>query len=236
MEENNANNLQLNSEESIAENTALELADKGVTESVQTTLPPKNKLWIFYLVAGVLALVLIATILVNNLVFIKIQVDGESMTNTLQNGDIVTANKVIDANYGDIIVIDGELIEEGVSKLIIKRAIAFGGDTVRIEDGLVYLKKAGETEFSLLDESSYVKEVGKTFYPDKNDSSDIFRWEITVPDNEIFYLGDNRTGSSDSRYSEFSTCKTSQVVAVVQNNLLWTRGINKFFNKLISRD
>jgi len=236
MEENNANNLQLNNEESIAEDSDLELADNGDVENGQPTLPPKNKSWIFYLVAGFLALVLIAIILVNNLVFIKIQVDGDSMTSTLQNGDIVTANKVIDAKYGDIIVIDGELIEDGVSKLIIKRAIAFGGDTVRIEGGLVYLKKAGETEFSILDESSYVKEVGKTFYPDKNDSSDTSRWEITVPENEIFYLGDNRTGSSDSRYAEFMTCKTSQVIAVVQDNLLWTRGINKFFSKLTNRD
>ena len=88
---------------------------------------------------------------------------------------------------------------------------------------------------SLLDESVYFKEVGKTFYPDKNDPTDIATWEITIPQGEIFYLGDNRQGSSDSRYPEFSTCKQEQVVAVVEEWLLPMRPFNKFINKIFGK-
>ena len=102
----------------------------------------KSKLWL-YILAGVLMVVCIVTVLLNAFVFIKIEIDGKSMENTLQHGDIVTANKVIDPDYGDIIVISGELYIDGVESWIVKRAIAFGGDSVKIENGLVYLKKQG---------------------------------------------------------------------------------------------
>ena len=63
----------------------------------------------------------------------------------------------------------------------------------------------------------------------------IATWEITIPQGEIFYLGDNRQGSSDSRYPEFSTCKQEQVVAVVEDWLLPMRPFNKFINKIFGK-
>lgn len=71
-------------------------------------------------------------------------------------------------------------------KSFIKRVIGLPGDHVQIIDGKVYIN---EEE---LDESSYL---------DKSVSTSIFGqfYDITVPENSVFVLGDNRAVSEDSR-------------------------------------
>ncbi|MBP5467340.1 MAG: hypothetical protein J6Y43_07260, partial [Clostridia bacterium] len=52
-----------------------------------------------------------------------------------------------------------------------------------------------------------------------------------VPEGQIFYLGDNRARSADSR-SAFGPCEEKQIVGVVGDFALKTKGINKFFDKI----
>ena len=52
-------------------------------------------------------------------------------------------------------------------------------------------------------------EQGKTYV-----NSSPARWETTIPAGEVFYMGDNRAVSADSR-SSFGTCKEEQIVGVV---------------------
>ena len=75
--------------------------------------------------------------------------------------------------------------ENGKKKLLIKRVIAKGGDTIAIADGKVY--RNGEA----LDEP-YIKD-GYT-----NGGID----ETTVPEGTLFLMGDNRVVSIDSRSPE----------------------------------
>ncbi len=74
-------------------------------------------------------------------------------------------------------------------KSYIKRVIGTPGDTLKLQDGNVYLNN------KLLDESAYlkpsVKTYGGTFLKDGQ--------KITIPPDSYFVMGDNRAFSSDSR-------------------------------------
>lgn len=186
---------------------------------------------IFGAVAAILLTVLVFSVLVTNFVFIKVKVSGSSMVPTLNSGDVVMVNVYGSPRRGDVIIISGE---KPNGDWLIKRVIATGGDTVKTEGGYVYLKKAGETEFIKLDEP-YLGGQGITFYPDVNDSADIVPHEWQVGKDSIFYLGDNRRYSHDSRANDFGTCEKSQVVGTVSELAIKLRGINSFFERISQR-
>ena len=176
----------------------------------------------FGIAASFILFILVAVIIVVNFLFIKVKVSGSSMFPTLKSGDVVMVNAYGAPDYGDIIIISGE---KSNGDWLIKRAIAFGGDTVKIEGGYVSIKKSGETEFTKLENEPYLANNGITFWNDVRASG----WEIE--EGQIFYLGDNRTNSSDSRV--YGTCYRSQIVCVVSDFAVKMKGVNKFFEKLL---
>ena len=128
-------------------------------------------------------------------------VDGESMNDTLYSGERLLIEKVT-RYYGglerfDIVVFDPEN-ESGA--LYIKRIIGLPGETVRIEDGVIYIN--GEVL-----EEDYGREVildaGRA-------------WEtITLGEDEYFVMGDNRNDSLDSRFEEVGNVNLSQITGRV---------------------
>ncbi len=168
----------------------------------------------FYAICLAVFLWLTAFIGANRYFFYYIEVDGPSMENTLFTGDVLCVNKRVRVTYGDVVIIEGEK-ENG--EMLIKRVIALEGDTLVFEDGYVYLNGEKLRE-------DYVKEQGKTYV---NNSP--ARWEIKIPAGEVFYMGDNRAVSADSR-SAFATCKEDQIVGVVPK---WAMsGAVKWFTSL----
>ncbi len=138
-----------------------------------------------------------------------VQVYGPSMQNTLQSGEqliIEYTGEKNKAKRGDIIVVqvDGyaevKKENEGLPasqqlKFVIKRLIAVEGDVVRCEDGRVEIKYAGEEDFQPLDEPY-------AYYPSDRAKEEYDFAEYKVGRGEVFFLGDNRTNSKDSRYKE----------------------------------
>jgi len=179
----------------------------------------------FLLFIAVVLILLTVVFYLNTFVFLSVRVSGSSMSPTLygvgEDGDVLIVNRKTEAKHGDIVVISGVQ-----SYWLIKRVIAMEGDTVKIQDGKVMLKKSGETEFSELIEPYTSGHPTQALDP-KYESG------YTLGEDEIFYLGDNRSrgGSSDSR--EKGECLEKNIVGVVTNwslnNKQFLRGVYNFF-------
>lgn len=186
--------------------------------------------------------------------FSFVLVSGGSMDKTLYSGEYLLSTKVIHPEYeikrGDIIVVSVSHIpewqEENKGKpqsrqthFIIKRLIGLEGDIVRSVNGNVEICYAGtwnemmnpaDYPFVPLDEpyAYYDETDGGKFAPCNT-------FEYTVGEGEIFFLGDNRNHSSDSRYNEeHSTLngrlyQITDVTAIVPNwALKRQKGLQKY--------
>ena len=130
-------------------------------------------------------IVLAITFLIITFVGQRTHVSGESMENTLDNGDQLIVDKLTyrfhDPERFDIIVFPFRYKD---NTYYIKRIIGLPGETVQIVDGEIYIN--GE-----LLEESYGREVMQ--------DAGLAAEPITLGDDEYFVLGDNRNYSSDSR-------------------------------------
>ena len=160
--------------------------------------------------------------------FINVKVVGASMENTLHNGDVLIVKTGAKISYGDIIIIDNKKPNE----YIVKRVIGLGGDTIEIKDGNVY--RNGE----LLDESAYVKKVnGVTVNTSATGGNSDFTIKKTwvLKANEIFFLGDNRINSTDSRAESYGPCVYSDVVGVIPKWSYNIKGVTTAWHKAIEK-
>ncbi len=179
----------------------------------------QNSVYKIYLVALLLVAIMFVIVFLNTYVFINIMVDGSSMNKTLFHGDIVVCNTKKSVNRGDVIITyDEDIIGKN---WIIKRVIALEGDTVMIKDGKVYVN---DMENPL--EEPYAFGKTETAGSKLEDGE-----QITVKEGEVFFLGDNREGSSDCRYCGRPS-KLSNVVGVVEN---WSIRNKKFLTKFFNR-
>ncbi len=168
--------------------------------------------------------------------FDGVVVSGYSMETTLQPGDQLLLKTTPDgegAERGDVVVVyiaDYPEVQiynryqlEPV-QFLIKRLIAVEGDSVRCEDGQIYIKYKGAEQFVPLDEpyAYYESETGKQSY-------DFNAYE--VGEGEVFFLGDNRLNSMDSRYREGRShltgrlYKRTDIIGVVPQWAIDNRGI-----------
>lgn len=127
-----------------------------------------------------------------------VQVDGASMNMTLYDGEMLLMDYYREGDRldrGDVIVVDvREYPECGDTDFLIKRLIAVEGDKLYCENGQIYICYAGEQSYAPLQEDY-------AYYMNGDKHSYDFA-EYTVGEGEVFFLGDNRNNSLDSRYQE----------------------------------
>lgn len=139
-----------------------------------------------------LIVVAAAAVLVAVLILPVLQISGTSMTDALNDGDIVVAVNSKKFKTGDVIAFYYN------NNTLVKRVIANAGDWVEIdEDGNVFVNKK-------LIKEPYVTEkaLGKC---------DI-KMPYQVPDGKCFVMGDHRSTSIDSRNTAVGCVEKDMIV------------------------
>ena len=140
----------------------------------------KNNLeWFEAMVMAMVAVALVFTFAVR-----MIRVEGESMVPTLQDGQrILISSLPYQPQYGDIIVTDAYT---SYGEPLVKRVIGKAGDEIDIDfqNGIVY-RNGQALDEPYTAEPTYLQES--------------VEFPVTVPEDCLFVMGDNRNHSTDSR-------------------------------------
>ena len=156
---------------------------------------------------ALLVFILIFRAITNGFMFVR--VDGNSMYDTLLDGDVLIVNKYEKVDAGDIVVFDIQ------NRKLVKRVIAMAGDEVKAVNGTVYVKYKGSEYFSALNED-YLETSTADFDA------------VLVEEGRIFVLGDNRGISNDSR--QFGTINLKDVNGVITQKTVDNKEVyNKIF-------
>jgi len=142
---------------------------------------PKENSSIKNIIKGAIpyVIIVIAVILLRTFIVTPVIVDGDSMNDTLKDGQILLLKKY-DKNFErfDIVVFQHE------DAKLVKRIIGLPGDHIKYEDGILYINgEIVEDNFASITRNFDLQYLGY----DK------------VPDGYYFVMGDNRTRSVDSR-------------------------------------
>ena len=152
--------------------------------------------WLHTFVVAITFVVLILTF-----IFRLVDVDGESMMDTLHDADrLVVTNFLYKPDNGDIVVISHG---QNLYKPIIKRVIATEGQSLKID----FQKGEVSVNGAVIDEP-YIKAL-TTRQGDGEIPS-------VIPEGMVFVMGDNRNHSTDSRFSSVGLIPESNIIGKAQ--------------------
>lgn len=170
--------------------TVLELEEELRQEQYKKSYMQVLRSTIYCLITVAAVAVLIATLFLPVL-----RIYGASMTPALKEGDIVVSVKGADLEQGDIISFYYN------NRILVKRAIAFPGDWVTIDDnGNVYVND---------------KLLKEPYLSEKMLGECDIEFPHQVPEDKIFVLGDHRSTSVDSRISAIGDVSEEQIVGKI---------------------
>lgn len=165
------------------------------------SVAPTPKQWARDMIQSLVIAFVVAMFIVRPLFLQSFYIPSGSMIPTFYENDRLMGSmlkyRLGDPQRGDIVIFkstreaDRKTYNLGVYKHVsitnyIKRLIAVGGDTVEIRNGVTYVNGKA------LEEPYLNKELGPPYQPDFPATK--------VPEAHLFFMGDNRYNSSDSRF------------------------------------
>jgi signal peptidase I len=140
-----------------------------------------------------LLIALVVAMIIRMFVMEAFKIPSGSMLPTLLIGDHLLVSKVtykfVAPKRGDVVVFK---YPDDPSRNFIKRVIALDGDTVEIQDKVVFVNGIPQTE-------PYIQHLFDDILPGPYSARDNLG-PIEVPPQHYFMLGDNRDASLDSRF------------------------------------
>ncbi|MBI4948071.1 signal peptidase I [Candidatus Berkelbacteria bacterium] len=141
--------------------------------------------WLFLLKVVIILAVIAVIIIVS--IGVILPVSGKSMEPNFKSGQIVLVEKVSrlknkPLKYGDIVA--AKFPADPDKTRLIKRVLGLPGDRIYAVKGVIF--RNGET-------------ITENYSPILGDPGYSELTEITLKEDEYFLVGDNRSGSSDSR-------------------------------------
>lgn len=166
---------------------------------------------VFEIIESVVSALVIVIFLLS-FIFRVVSVHGTSMVPTFENFDkVIISDLFFTPKTGDVVVLDSEIDTSTQTniKTLIKRIIATEGQTIDID------RQTGEvTVDGVLLQEDYIKEM---IAPEKVGDHN---YPLIIPEGKVFVMGDNRNGSSDSRFSYIGLIDERYIIGKVHCRIL----------------
>lgn len=181
----------------------------------------RRKAMLLFWELGLTLLVTIGVVyLISLFTFSFAKVEGYSMSETLEDKDIVVINKLTDIKRFDLVYMH---VPHAKDKSI-RRIIGRPGESLYYKNGQLFINEEEKEERFIADYKSQFEKDGMMFTDDFTLKT--LTGKPTIPKGKYLVLGDNRPYATDSRY--YQLVDEKEIIGTVEMRVLPLHKLKKF--------